>query len=334
MSVAFNSNSGEAGGEYLNLMDVDDDLRIQSKYGGESQSSVCVQWRKRWTGAAAVCLGLLCLLLLALIIGLAVHNTTAAGHHDVEMQDMQTKYGNLTNQWSQLQSSCNTLTAERDQLQTRYNSLTGERDQLQTRYNSLTAERDQLQSRYNSLTGERDALRKERNQLKSNSSNLAKEKAELQSRYDTVAASRDELQEEVNRLALNMTGKPCRQGWIKFNSSCYYIASESKNWDKSRQDCRDRGADLAIINSKEEQNFLTRFHDRTWIGLSDKHAEGKWMWVDGTFLVGAGFWQDGEPNDHSGVEDCVEVSRGGDGWNDLRCSERLSWACEESGPMG
>ncbi|XP_071377028.1 CD209 antigen-like protein C isoform X2 [Centroberyx affinis] len=315
MSVAFNSNSGEPGGEYLNLVDVDDDFRIRSENGGGFQSSVCVQWGKRWTGAAAVCLGLLCLLLLALIIGLAVHNTTAAGHHDVEMQDMQTKCGNLTNQWSQLQSS--------------YNSLTGERDQLQSRYNSLTGERDQLQSSYNSLTAERDALRNERNQLKSNSSSLAKEKAELQSQCDTVAASRDELQEEVNRLALNMTEKPCRLRWIKFNISCYYISTESKSWDKSRQDCRDRGADLAIINNKEEQNFLSRFHDRLWIGLSDKHAEGKWQWVDGTSLVGGGFWQDGEPNDDSGREDCVEVSRGGGGWNDLPCRERLSWACEE-----
>ncbi|XP_071377030.1 CD209 antigen-like protein C [Centroberyx affinis] len=261
MSVAFNSNSGEAGGEYLNLMDVDDDLRIQSKYGGGSQTSVCVQWRKRWTGAAAVCLGLLCLLLLALIIGLVIYYTTAAGHHDAEMQDMQTKYENLTNQWSQLQSS----------------------------YNSLTAERDEL---------------------KINSSNLAKEKAALQ----------DEV---------HMIRKPCRQGWIKFNNTCYYISTESKNWDKSRRDCQDRRADLAIINSKEEHNFLSRFQDTIWIGLSDKHAEGKWQWVDGTFLEGGGFWQDGEPNNADGAEDCVEVSRGGGGWNDVPCSNRLSWACEE-----
>uniref|UniRef100_UPI003AACF744 uncharacterized protein n=1 Tax=Centroberyx gerrardi TaxID=166262 RepID=UPI003AACF744 len=261
MSAAFNSNSGEAG------EGVEDDLKIQSENEEGSQSSgdsVCVQWRKRWTGAAAVCLGLLCLLLLALIIGLAVHNANVAGHHDAEMQDMQTKYENLTNQWSQVQSS------------------------------------------YNSLTAERDTLRNERNQLKNNSSNLAKEKAELQ--------------EEVN-----VRRKPCRPGWIKFNISCYYISTESKDWLKSRQDCRDKGADLAIINSKEEQNFLTGFHDRTWIGLSNIPTVGRWMWVDGTFLVGAGSWRKGEPN--SANEDCVEVTR--DGWNDQTCDTSLFWACKE-----
>ncbi|XP_071263131.1 CD209 antigen-like protein C isoform X1 [Salvelinus alpinus] len=69
--------------------------------------------------AVAVCLGLLCVLLLAGIIGQSVH--------------------------CQLQTSYNNVTKEGDQLQTRYNNLTKERDQLQTRYNNLTIERDQLQ---------------------------------------------------------------------------------------------------------------------------------------------------------------------------------------------
>ncbi|XP_034147083.1 uncharacterized protein LOC105024509 isoform X3 [Esox lucius] len=36
-------------------------------------ASVCYQWWKRPSGVAAVCLGLLCVLLLARIIGLSVH---------------------------------------------------------------------------------------------------------------------------------------------------------------------------------------------------------------------------------------------------------------------
>ncbi|XP_064816834.1 C-type lectin domain family 4 member M-like isoform X2 [Oncorhynchus masou masou] len=79
--------------------------------------SVHFQWWKRPSGVAAVCLGLLCVLLLAGIIGLSVYYGVI-GDHD---------------------------STEKDQLQTRYNNLTKERDQLQTSYNNLTKERDQLQ---------------------------------------------------------------------------------------------------------------------------------------------------------------------------------------------
>lgn len=45
------------------------------------------------------------------------------------------------------------------------------------------------------------------------------------------------------------------EGWSYFNGSFYYISipSEKKSWQNSRDDCKRRGADLVIINSKEEQ---------------------------------------------------------------------------------
>uniref|UniRef100_A0A667ZCU4 C-type lectin domain-containing protein n=1 Tax=Myripristis murdjan TaxID=586833 RepID=A0A667ZCU4_9TELE len=181
----------------------------------------------------------------------------------------------------------------------------------------------------NNLTKERDTLRDERDQLRTSISNLTQEHEQLQSRYSTVVTSRDELQEEVKILSGNITEKVCRSGWIKYRKSCYYISTSRKTWSKSRQDCQDRGADLVIINSREEQTFLSRFNERLWIGLSDRQSEGNWKWVDGTDLVGDGFWQAGEPNDDRGKEDCVEVARQTDEWNDLPCSTTVYWACEE-----
>ncbi|KAK6324666.1 hypothetical protein J4Q44_G00040080, partial [Coregonus suidteri] len=143
-----------------------------------------------------------------------------------------------------------------------------ERDQLHTRYNNLTVERDQLQTRYNNLAEERD---------------------QLQTRNNTLTKERDRLQNLICE-------KPCCfDGWRKFDCSCYFLSTEEKTWEESRQYCVNRGADLVIINSREEQEFLFNLNKRVWIGLTDRQREGTWKWVDGTTLT-TEYWYDPQPN--------------------------------------
>jgi len=40
---------------------------------------------------------------------------------------------------------------------------------------------------------------------------------------------------------------------IYYKSSLYFLSSEKKNWTESRRYCIERGADLIIINNREEQ---------------------------------------------------------------------------------
>ncbi|XP_053474752.1 hepatic lectin-like [Ictalurus furcatus] len=125
-------------------------------------------------------------------------------------------------------------------------------------------------------------------------------------------------------------------GWILVNSNLYYISTEKKSWTESREDCRKRGADLVIINSAEEQEFIIRQLgniNQAWIGLSDRGTEGEWKWVDGTELKsGTGFWYKGEPNDAGNNEDCAEIWTFPDrkAWNDRPCPYETPWICEKS----
>ncbi len=42
-------------------------------------------------------------------------------------------------------------------------------------------------------------------------------------------------------------------GWIYYQSNLYFISTEKKSWTESRRHCTERGADLTIINNREEQ---------------------------------------------------------------------------------
>ncbi|XP_060744843.1 C-type lectin domain family 4 member M-like [Tachysurus vachellii] len=210
----------------------------------------------------------------------------------IERDQLQTSYSNLTIEKDQLQTSYNNLTIERDQLQTSYNNLTVERDQLQTSYNNLVVVRDQLQTSYNNLTIERDQLQKDR--------------------------------EELQRLS--------KLGWMHFNSSIYYISNEEKNQTESRMDCRQRDADLVIINNKEEQEFVSKLlcSRKAWIGLNDRDTEGVWKWLDDISLT-TGYWGHGEPNSKAGDEDCVITCEMSDivwNWADYPCDYEFFWICD------
>ncbi|XP_072526434.1 uncharacterized protein [Salminus brasiliensis] len=273
---------------------------------------------------AAVCLGLLCVLLLTAItlLWIKFNNLTA------ERDQLHTSYTNLTAERDQLHTSYTNLTAERDQLQTSYTDLTMEKDQLQTSCNNLTVERDQLQTSYTSLTKERD-------QLQTSYTNLTKERDQLRTRCVDVTKERDHLKTSYTSVMEQLQierAKGNLQGWKSFNTSLYYISTEKTNWSESREDCRKRGVDLVIINSRKEHEFIASQlgSDQAWIGLSDIKNEGQWEWVDGSALT-TGYWMKNEPN-NQGNEDCGEIlgPQANKVWNDRPCSYSQRWICEKT----
>ncbi|KAK5860772.1 hypothetical protein PBY51_022231 [Eleginops maclovinus] len=101
---------------------------------------------------------------------------------------------------------------------------------------------------------------------------------------DRLNASLTEKTKEVARL--QSSNKTCPAGWRKFSCVCYLISTERASWERSRQNCRASGADLVIVDSYKEQEFITSMiKEQTWIGLNDIGQEGTWKWVDGTPLT-------------------------------------------------
>ncbi|KAL1023928.1 hypothetical protein UPYG_G00049160 [Umbra pygmaea] len=180
------------------------------------------------------------------------------------------------------------------------------------------------------LAGLTGLLLKQKKQMTSHNI-LAKERDRLQTGYNNITEERDQLHKETNILKQLLVLKGCLSGWKKFGCSCYYISTEKKTWNESREDCQGRGADLVVINSLEEHAFIKALNYRAWIGLTDLEVKRTWRWVDGTPLT-TSYWNWMEPNNYGGNEHCVQLylidSDPVKAWNDAPCSHDYQWICE------
>ncbi|CAK6982223.1 CD209 antigen-like protein E [Scomber scombrus] len=196
--------------------------------------------------------------------------------------------------------------------------LTEERDLLNANLTETTEELHQLQ---NLSKQNRDVIR-----------SLTEER-------DLLNANLTETTKELHRLqCLSKQNQTCPAGWKMFSCSCYLLSSESGSWSIGRQDCRERGADLVVINSLEEQKFFSTFTEvktMSWIGLTDIVTEGTWKWIDGTPLT-LSYWGTNQPDNGGGTygeEDCAHFYTGYktlNNWNDLPCRVYVQWTCEKN----
>ncbi|XP_050965405.1 CD209 antigen-like protein C isoform X2 [Labeo rohita] len=148
---------------------------------------------------------------------------------------------------------------------------------------TITAERDLIKSYKNTVKEFNKTIKS----LQNNYTDLMIEKHQLQNNFSSLKKTLKKLELETRVTSL----------------SWFFMSNELKSWSDSRQYCRDRGADLIIINTEEKQRFISSLtKERVWIGLSDTEQEGNMTWVDNSTLKN-GFWLKGEPNDYGGDED-------------------------------
>nr|XP_020506487.1 macrophage mannose receptor 1-like [Labrus bergylta] len=131
----------------------------------------------------------------------------------------------------------------------------------------------------------------------------------------------------------------CADSWTALPAfrHCYRLFhdvkwSQKKSWGAANEDCVSRGAILVSIHSQAEEEFLSIYSKGTskWIGLKHNPTEGGYSWSDGTALSHTN-WGPGEPNNHEGREECVEMVSTTNGtfswWNDLNCDAHQDWIC-------
>ncbi|XP_067352682.1 C-type lectin domain family 10 member A-like [Channa argus] len=91
---------------------------------------------------------------------------------------------------------------------------------------------------YNNVT-------KENNQLQISYNNMMEEQNQIRKRFEDMTNKLNDLQRDLSKV--------CCDGWVKFGTACYCISTVQKTRQESRQEYLNKGADLVIINSIEEQ---------------------------------------------------------------------------------
>lgn len=184
-----------------------------------------------------------------------------------------------------------------------------------------------------SLSGDNDQLKAAQVRLQANYSELVAERDQLQANFTTLNKERADLLRRLSKLETASA-----HGWRYFRSSFYLISSERRTWRESRHNCKERDADLVIINSREEQEFVVDFGRETdtivWIGATDYDKERHWLWVDGTPVI-SGYWMSNQPdNGFMGEEeDCIALQSTRYNplktWDDVSCDLKFHWMCEK-----
>ncbi|XP_074468600.1 uncharacterized protein LOC141753869 isoform X2 [Sebastes fasciatus] len=257
----------------------DDHADIQSHKGGPLTEKHPPAVQTRPFRTAALCLGVLCFLMIIGIIFLSVQYIS--------------------------------VISEKDELQTRY-------DQLETRYDELSYNNSQLQEK----VSEKDELQTRYDQLSYNNS-------QLQEKVSDLSFNHSQLQDEVKQLKGKIEEKWCPEGWRRFECSCYFKSNERKTWYKSREYCQQRGADLVVINNKEEQEFVIQLNinGESWIGLREIWTQRwEWEWVDGSPLTET-FWASGLPR-YDGYQHAATCCNQQGQWTQSRYDNK-NWICEK-----
>ncbi|PIK36791.1 Lectin [Apostichopus japonicus] len=126
----------------------------------------------------------------------------------------------------------------------------------------------------------------------------------------------------------------CKDNFERFYTNCYLHVTTPGNFSEQQAVCMGYGADLASIQTEEENDFIADITDnvRSWIGGKFDPNTDSFMWVDGS-AMSLTKWRKREPNRWGGKEDCVEtnfIRRGL--WNDHFCVRQKAAVCKLTFP--
>ena len=137
----------------------------------------------------------------------------------------------------------------------------------------------------------------------------------------------------------------CEPGWYKLGQACFmFYFQSSKQWRFARNQCHKQKSEIAIVNSAEQLEALAdqrKKLQREYCGLTlGLDSNLRWVWIDGENAKSNknlwGPWQPSGDGKCGAFLNAIGWSSNWAGygwrWNDLSCTGRKGYICEE--PLG
>jgi len=125
----------------------------------------------------------------------------------------------------------------------------------------------------------------------------------------------------------------CEAPWTQLSTGCYRFHESPLTQSEARKFCEEEESHLVEIDSAEEnsaiiaeirrRNFASR-NIEFWLGITDRHSEGRWVLESTGKSVVFTDWNSGEPNNAGSGENCAQISDVHK-WYDIKCNTRKTY---------
>ena len=209
-------------------------------------------------------------------------------------------------------------------------------DRLSTAIDELRAMQQNTEAKSDALSQALIDERQKRNKMRSEIQALRHTITDLQT---DLTKLKSESLSTMTSITPFLHAHSCAAGWRRFSGHCYRVVERSKTWDEASAFCREKNSYLFEITTDEEFSFVEPLFGhylvdhkwRFWIGASDRNREGTFVYEHSNLQVPQKYWEEGEPNNKDGDENCAVVWRRKGNLvrlNDVPCNEKYYFVCE------
>ena len=121
----------------------------------------------------------------------------------------------------------------------------------------------------------------------------------------------------------------CVHPWRHHQGYCYLTGKVPKSFLEANDDCIRQRANLAQITSDEVNTFVANLNGaqrvEQWIGYTDFHKPGEWIWTGDYSGASYSKWRHGYPKTEG--EDCALILPDGT-WVNRHCRTEQQYVCK------